>query len=93
MKDFLARIGTFFLLFGIVLMLLFIASDANAQAAKGSTNYSYLCASVSLLFVGFLFRRTATPPQAAERFKYIKKLQAQREAAKKEKAKAQQKKK
>ena len=93
MKDFIARVGTFFLLIGIGLIALFIASDASSQITAERTDYSLLCIAVALLFTGFLFRKTAPPPQAAERFKYIKKIQAQREASKKEKGKPAEKKK
>ena len=91
MKDFLARVGTFFILMGIGLFLLFIASDASAPVTEnGRTLYELLCGSVTLLMVGFLFRRTAAPPLAADRFRTIHKIQARREAAKKEKARLQQ---
>lgn len=93
MKDFLARIGTFFFLMGIALLLLFIASDIDRARGGEPTNYTYLCLAVTLFTVGFLFRRTAAPPQAADRFRYIRKIKERREAAKKEKAKAQQQKK
>jgi hypothetical protein len=94
MKDFIARVGTFFLLLGVGFVLLFVASDASTNiTTTARTDYNLLCGGVMLLSVGFLFRRTAAPPQAADRFKFIKKIQAQREAAKKEKAKAQQQKK
>ena len=94
MKDFIARVGTFFLLIGVGLIALFIASDASAKiVATERTDYSLLCIAVALFFMGILFRKTAAPPQAAERFKYIKKLQAQREAAKKDKGKPAEKKK
>ncbi len=92
MKDFIARVGTFFFLMGIGLLILFIASDASAALhPKTGTQYELLCGSVLLFAVGFLFRRTAAPPQAAERFKAIRKIQERREAAKKEKAQGQKK--
>ena len=89
MKDFFARVGTFFILMGIGLFVLFIASDASTSAASGGyANFELLCGSVTLLTVGILFRRTATPPPSAERFRTIRKIRAQREAARKEKEKA-----
>jgi hypothetical protein len=93
MKDFIARVGTFFLLMGIGLVVLFVASDASSSISTMRTDYSLLCGGVMLLMVGFLFRTRATPPEAADRFRYIRKVKADREAAKKEKAKAQQQKK
>lgn len=93
MKDFIARVGTFFLLIGIGLIALFIASDASFEYTGKRTEYGLLCIAMALFMVGFIFRQTAAPPQAAERFKFIKKIQAQRDAAKKDKAKAAEKKK
>jgi hypothetical protein len=94
MKDFLARVGTFFFLMGIGLFILFIASDASAPTTQdGRTLYELLCGSVLLFMMGFLFRRTAAPPEAADRFRSIRKIQERREAAKKEKNKSQQQKK
>jgi hypothetical protein len=93
MKDFLARIGTFFFLIGIGLLLLFVASDASSDITAKSTDYSWLCGSVILIALGFLFRRSAAPPEAADRFRTVHKIQERREAAKKEKAKSQQQKK
>lgn len=92
MKEFIARIGTFFFLMGIGLFVLFVASDANRAHGGAPTNYTYLCIAITLFTVGFLFRRTASPPEAAERFRYIRRIQERREAAKKEKNKEQQKK-
>ena len=93
MKDFIARVGTFFILVGIGLTVLFVASDASVEFTGKRADYSLLCIAIALFMMGFLFRRTATPPQAAERFRYVKKIQERREAAKKEKLKAQQQKK
>jgi hypothetical protein len=93
MKDFIARVGTFFLLVGVALIALFIASDASSKITDERTDYSLLCIAVALFFMGILFRKTAAPPQAAERFKFIKKIQAQRNTAQKEKGKPAEKKK
>jgi hypothetical protein len=94
MSDFIARIGTFFLLIGIVLALLFIASDtATAYDPALKTNYNYLCLSVLLLAVGYFFRKRAAPPPAADRFKFLRKMRENAKKKKEEKAKAQQQKK
>lgn len=93
MKDFIARVGTFFFLMGAGLVVLFIASDATARISDAAVEYTLLCGAVTLFLVGFLFRRTASPPQAADRFRTIRKIQERRETAKKEKVKAQQQKK
>ncbi|RJP46873.1 MAG: hypothetical protein C4583_17995 [Anaerolineaceae bacterium] len=91
MKEFISRIGTFFFLMGIGLFVLFIASDIGRAHGGDPTNYTLLCGAVTLFMVGFLFRRAASPPEAAERFRYIRRIQERREASKKEKNKEQKK--
>ncbi len=91
MKDFIARIGTFFYLMAAGLFALFIASDPRAHPEPDTlSKYELLCLSVLLVSVGFLFRRTAAPPEAADRFRMIRKIQDRHEAAKKERARPQQ---
>ena len=91
MKDFLSRIGVFLYLVGVGLVLLFIASDASADITGKRADYSLLCGSVLLFVIGYLFRRTGPRPQAAERFRSIRRIQERREAAKKEKVQQQKK--
>ncbi len=91
MKDFLSRIGVFLYLVGVGLILLFIASDASADITGKRADYSLLCGSVLLFVIGYLFRRTGPRPQAAERFRSIRKIKERREAAKKEKVQQQKK--
>jgi hypothetical protein len=50
-KEFLARVGTFFLLVGFILLAFFFLSDSAGQAV-----FSYFCWSAILLVVGFMFR-------------------------------------
>jgi len=91
-NDFVARIGTFFYLVGIGLLLLFIASDTTASRdATFSVNYNYLCFSTILIGVGFLFRKRAAPPAKAERFKSLRKMRENSKKKKEEKAKQQKK--
>jgi hypothetical protein len=90
MKDFLSRIGIFLYLVSIGLIVLFIASDASAELTGKRADYTLLCGSILLFMVGYLFRKTAPPPQAAERFRSIRRMKDQRQAAKQEKAKNQQ---
>ena len=91
MTDFISRIGTFFLLIGLGLMLLFIASDqARTYDPQLQTDYNYLFFSVLLLTTGFIFRRRAAPPPAAERFKGIRKMRENANKRKEDKAKAKQ---
>jgi hypothetical protein len=94
MDDFIGRIGTFFYMIGIGLMLLFIASDAaNKFNTKPTTDYNYLFFSVLLLSAGYLFRKRAAPPPAADRFKTLNKWRENAKKKKEEQAKAKQQKK
>ncbi len=49
--EFIYRVGTFFIMIGIVFVILFVLSDAAQQ-----TVFSYFCWGIILLFVGFAFR-------------------------------------
>jgi len=70
-KEFVSRIGTFFVLIGIALMVFFGLSDA----AKTPT-LSYFCWGTSLLTIGFIlqgqFKRPPGPPHG--RFGVFKKV-------------------
>jgi hypothetical protein len=69
-KEILHRIGTFFLLIGIGLLVFFMLSEA-AQ----NVTFSYFCWSLILMIFGFLFRgqfkRKVTP---SGRFSLVKRL-------------------
>ena len=69
-KELLHRIGTFFIIVGIGLLVFFLLSEAARQVA-----FEYFCWSVLLLVIGFVFRgqfkRTVTP---SGRFSLIKRL-------------------
>jgi hypothetical protein len=69
-RELIYRVGTFFLMVGFGLILLFILSEA-AQF----TTFSYFCWGLGLLIVGVLFRtqyKKSFPP--SERFSFIKRL-------------------
>jgi hypothetical protein len=80
-KELLYRIGTFFIIVGIGLLIFFLLSEAARQVA-----FEYFCWSVLLLVLGFVFRgqfkRTVAP---SGRFSLVKKLmpKAKKEAEKK----------
>jgi cytochrome c biogenesis protein CcdA len=69
-KEIVARIGTFFLLLGIGLLVFFFLSEAAQQVT-----FEYFCWSLILIVLGFLFRgqfKKATP--ASGRFSLVRKL-------------------
>lgn len=69
-KELIARIGTFFLLIGIMLLVFFVLSEVAQQ-----TTFDYFCWGLILLILGFVFRgqfKKATP--ASGRFSLVKKL-------------------
>ena len=69
-KEIIHRIGTFFLLVGIVLVVFFVMSESVQQAA-----FEYFCWGLLLLIVGFVFRgqfkRTTSP---SGRFGLVRRL-------------------
>lgn len=85
-KDFIARMGTFFLLIGVFVMMLFVATDRGGQA-----NFLFFFISVILLVFGWYFKRISAPPPKqgdGGRFAGIRKWQQkQREAKAKREAK------
>lgn len=50
-KEFVYRVGTFFLLVGVGLLIFFMLSESANQP-----QFNYFCGSMLLLIVGFLFR-------------------------------------
>jgi hypothetical protein len=63
MEDFILRIGTYFIVIGTGIFILFIASDFAAQ-----TNFDFLFWAVTLLTIGILIRRRKPPPPPSGRF-------------------------
>ncbi len=72
-NEFIIRIGTFFMVIGVGIFILFIASDY-----AGKTNFDYLCAAVACVTVGIMFRRRKPPKPPSGRFAYVRKLREQR---------------
>ena len=67
-RELIYRVGTFFLLVGIGLVVLFILSEAARQAA-----FEYFCSGAIFLIIGFMFRaqyKRSIPP--SNRFRLIK---------------------
>lgn len=50
-KEIIHRIGTFFLLLGVGLILFFVLSEAAQQV-----DFSYFCWGILVLILGFIFR-------------------------------------
>jgi hypothetical protein len=64
--EFVIRIGTFFIVIGVGIFILFVASDYANQ-----TNFDYLFWSVLSITLGLLFRRRKPPPPPSGRFSII----------------------
>lgn len=87
-KELISRIGTFFLLVGLMILVLFIASDVGAE-----TQFLYFFIAVMMLLTGWYFKRSTAPaPKPGSRFEGLRKLRqkqkdakAKREADKKKK--------
>jgi hypothetical protein len=78
-KEIIYRVGTFFLLLGLGLLVLFMMSEAEKQPM-----FSYFCWSMVLLIVGFLFRaqyKKAITPSG--RFRIFKRLRPKPKETKK----------
>ncbi len=67
--EFVARMGTFFLLIGVGIFILFIASEF-----AGNANFDYLFWSVLSVTVGIMMRRRKPPKPPSDRFSYVRKL-------------------
>jgi hypothetical protein len=72
-KEFIIRIGTFFLLIGCGIFILFIASDY-----AGKTNFDYLFWAVLSVTVGIMLRRRRPAPPPSGRFGYVRRLRERR---------------
>jgi len=78
-RGFVARIGTFFLLIGIGLMIFFFLSDADVT---NTTTLNYFCWGVGLIIVGLSlqrqFKRAPGPPSG--RFSILNKMREGRKS-------------
>jgi len=82
MDQFVARLGTFFILLGIFFLIMFIASDAAKQP-----NFDFLLWGLVGLGFGLVFRRRASPPQPSGRFGWYKNLREKSKQRKENKGK------
>ncbi len=65
----IVRVGTFFVVIGVGIFILFVASDY-----AGKTNFDYLFWAVLSVTVGIMLRRRRPPPPPSGRFGYVRKL-------------------
>ncbi len=79
-NEFVVRIGTFFIVIGIGIFILFVASDYANQ-----TNFDYLFWAVLLVTVGILLRRRKPPSPPSGRFSYLRRMWEQSRKHKEEK--------
>lgn len=69
-KEIIYRVGTFFLLVGLGLLVFFMMSES-----AGKPTFSYFCWSMILLIVGFLFRaQYKKAVRSSGRFSILKRL-------------------
>ncbi len=79
-NEFIVRIGTFFIVIGLGLFILFLATDYGNQ-----TNFDYLCWSVLAVTLGIMMRRRKPPAPASGRFSGVRKLRERNKKQKEEK--------
>jgi len=82
-KILLSRMGTFFLLIGVGLMILFVASDMGEV-----THFGYFFLSLAAFGLGAILKRaSAPPPKPSQRFAGLRRMmEKQREAREKKEA-------
>jgi len=68
-NEFIVRIGTFSILIGIGILILFIASDH-----AGDANFDYLFWAILAVVVGIFLRGRKAPEPPSERFSVLRKL-------------------
>jgi membrane protein implicated in regulation of membrane protease activity len=68
-KELLIRVGTFFMVIGVGIFILFVASDY-----AGATNFDYLFVAIFSFVVGMLLRRRKPAPPPSGRFAYIRRM-------------------
>ncbi len=66
-NEFIIRVGTFLILLGLGMLILFIASDYANQS-----NFDYLFWAVLAVTVGLMLRRRKAPPPPSSRFESLR---------------------
>ncbi len=73
-EPLIARIGTFLIMIGIGLLIIFVTSDLARLP-----DFDYLFGSMIFIIVGWLFRRRQPPRAASGRFSLFHRSRADRE--------------
>jgi len=68
-REFLTRVGTFFILLGVGILVLFIASDS-----AGAANFDYLFWAMLAIIIGFFLHRNREPSPPADRFGVLRRF-------------------
>jgi fatty acid desaturase len=79
-NEFVVRMGTFFLVIGVGIFILFIASEFGKQP-----NFDYLFWSVLSATVGIMLRSRRPPRPPSDRFSYVRKLRTKKHPEKEKK--------
>jgi MYXO-CTERM domain-containing protein len=69
LNEFIVRIGTFCILIGVGILILFIASDS-----AGAANFDYLFWALLSVIVGLFLRRRRESPPPAGRFGFLQRF-------------------
>jgi len=67
--DIKPKVGSFFLIIGVSLIIFFVMTDLGKEI-----NYNYLFFGLGAIGLGFFMRRGAEPPPPSGRFSWIKKI-------------------
>lgn len=78
-REFIVRIGTFLILMGLGMLILFVASDYAKQS-----NFDYLFWAVLAVTVGILMRRLKAPPPRSGRFESLRRWTGRSQSDEKE---------
>jgi len=79
----IVRVGTFFVLMGVGLFILFVISDLADMA-----DFDYFFLAAFLMAIGWVLRRGKTPPPSAGRFEWWGKTREEAKRKKQEKKEA-----
>jgi hypothetical protein len=69
----IVRVGTFFIVIGIGMFILFVASDLAEKP-----EFDYLFIAMVLFGIGWMFRRRKAPPPSADRFSYFRRMRTRK---------------